>query len=47
MMDLYFPNGGWLRLQRDTLDALERYKTEQAYPTWEQAIEALLKQAQA
>ena len=45
MMDLYFPNSGWLRLRRDTLDSLERYKTVQGFPTWEQTIEALLKEA--
>lgn len=45
VMDLYFPNSGWLRLSRDTLDALQRYKTSQALPTWDQAMERLLKQA--
>ena len=30
MMDLYFPNSGWLLLSRDTLDALTRYKAERA-----------------
>ena len=47
MMDLYFPNGGWLRIDRQTIDALERFKTEQGLPTWEQAIETLLKEAGA
>jgi hypothetical protein len=42
MMDQYFPNAGWLRLNRDTLDALARYKSAQALPTWEAAIESLL-----
>jgi hypothetical protein len=45
VMDLYFPNSGWLRLGRDTLDALQRYKATQALPTWDQAIERLLKDA--
>ena len=26
VMDLYFPNSGWLRVSRDTLDALTRFK---------------------
>ncbi len=47
LMDLYFPNSGWIRLRRETLDALERFKTERALPTWEQALEALLKEAGA
>lgn len=45
LMDLYYPNSGWIRLRRDTLDALELFKTTRALPTWEQAIEALLKEA--
>ena len=32
MMDLYFPNSGWLRLSRDTLDALQRFKASRACP---------------
>jgi hypothetical protein len=47
MMDLYFPNSGWLRLQRETLDALERYKASGAFFTADQALEALLKEAGA
>jgi hypothetical protein len=45
MMDRYFPNSGWMRLRRDTLDALQRFRTERGLPTWEQAIEVLLKEA--
>ncbi|MGA7419754.1 MAG: DUF6084 family protein [Acidimicrobiales bacterium] len=44
-MDQYFPGGGWLRLDRGTIDRLQRYRAEQALPTWEQAIAALLKSA--
>lgn len=47
MMDLYFPNQGWLRLPHHTLDALERYKSLEGFPTMEQAIQALLKEAEA
>ena len=35
MMDLYFPNSGWLRVGRETLDALQRFKAERALPTWD------------
>jgi hypothetical protein len=45
LMDLYFPDSGWIRLRRDALDDLERFKTVRALATWEQAIEALLKEA--
>ena len=44
-MDLYFPNSGWIRLDRATLDALTRFKAHRALPTWELAIEQLLKEA--
>ncbi len=44
-MDRYFPNSGWLRLPRATIDRLQRYRVARALPTWEQAIEALLKEA--
>jgi hypothetical protein len=42
LMDLYFPNESWLRLPRETVDALLRYKASNAIPTWDQAIRALL-----
>jgi Family of unknown function (DUF6084) len=44
-MDLYFPNSGWLRVRRDTLDELQRFKASRALPTWDQAFEQLLKAA--
>ena len=44
-MDMYFPNCGWIRVSRETLDALQRYKSGRALPTWDQAFEHLLKQA--
>jgi hypothetical protein len=45
LMDHYFPNSGWLRLDREMLTALQRYKSVRALPTWEQAFAALLKEA--
>jgi hypothetical protein len=45
LMDRFFPGGGWIRVHRDTLDALQRFKAERALPTWEDAFAALLKQA--
>jgi uncharacterized protein DUF6084 len=45
LMDLYFPNSGWLRLGRDTLDSLQRFKASRALPTWDQALDQLLKEA--
>jgi hypothetical protein len=45
LMDRFFPSSGWIRVHRDTLDALQRFKAEGALPTWEDAFAALLKQA--
>jgi hypothetical protein len=45
LMDRFFPGGGWIRVHRDTLDALQRFKARGALPTWEAAFAALLKQA--
>jgi hypothetical protein len=45
MMDLYFPNSGWLMVSRDTLDALSRFKAARALPTWDHVVEQLLKEA--
>lgn len=44
-MDMYFPNSGWIRASRQTMDLLTKYKVKKALPTWEDTIEALLKQA--
>ncbi len=45
MMDLYFPNSGWLMVSRATLDTLTRFKAARALPTWDHVIEQLLKEA--
>jgi len=42
LMDTYFPNEAWIRLHRDTIDALLRYKAEHAIPTWDAAMTQLL-----
>lgn len=42
LMDLYFPGSAWIRVHRDTLDALLRYKATQALPSWDTALESLL-----
>jgi hypothetical protein len=45
MMDLYFPNSGWIRVGRDTLDGLQRFRAIRGLPTWDQAFGHLLKEA--
>jgi len=44
-MDAFFPNSGWIRLQRDTIDALMQYKANLALTSWDDAFERLLKEA--
>ena len=45
LMDLYFPDSAWIRLRRDTLDDLQRFKARAALPTWDQALAVLLERA--
>jgi hypothetical protein len=43
MMEHYFPNSAWLRLRKDAFDELYDYKVRGGFPTWEAAVEALLR----
>ena len=45
LMDAYFPQSGWLRLHRDTLDRLTRVKARRALATWDDVVTALLRDA--
>lgn len=42
MVDTHFPNSGWIRCSRDTIDALRRFKSTRALPTWDATVLALL-----
>lgn len=41
----HFPGTAWLRVQRRTFDRLHSYRTREALPTWELALESLLDRA--
>jgi hypothetical protein len=43
-IDAHFPNSAWIKMTRETLDELQRFKTSQALPTWDATITALLKE---
>jgi len=43
MMERYFPNSAWIRLHKDAFDQLYDYKIRMGLPTWEAAVEALLR----
>ena len=47
VMDMYFPNQGFITLHRDVLDRLHRYKVGRGLPTFEQALETLLPKEEA
>jgi len=42
MMDLYYPNGAWLRLRRDVFDRLRDFKARHGFTTWEEAVDRLV-----
>jgi hypothetical protein len=44
-IDAHFPNTAWIKMTRETLDELQRFKTRQALPTWDATITALLARA--
>ncbi|MEU6328210.1 DUF6084 family protein [Streptomyces sp. NPDC047049] len=46
MTEAHFPGCGWLRLPRETLDALLAYRSRHALPSWQTAVESLLATAE-
>jgi hypothetical protein len=42
LMDAYFPQSGWLRLHRETLDRLLRYKAAKGLATWDDVMNELV-----
>jgi hypothetical protein len=45
MMDRHFPGTAWLRLERDTFDRLHAYRARHAHLTWEETVDALLRES--
>ncbi|MEW2083585.1 DUF6084 family protein [Streptomyces sp. NPDC005283] len=45
MVEQHFPGCGWIRLPRDTVDALLSFRSQRALPSWEAAVRALLAEA--
>ncbi len=44
-MDEHFPNSAWVRVSRETLDALSAFRSERVIPSWDDTFEQLLKEA--
>ena len=42
MIESYFPNTGWIRLDHDVLDSLADFKSRHGLTTWEETIATLL-----
>jgi hypothetical protein len=42
MMELYFPNGAWVRVRKDTFNKLYAYKARHGLHDWDAALERLL-----
>jgi hypothetical protein len=40
-MDQHFKNTAWVRLSRESFDALDRFRTQRGLMTWDQAVDAL------
>ncbi|MEJ7749233.1 MAG: DUF6084 family protein [Candidatus Limnocylindrales bacterium] len=47
VVNAYWPDSAWLRLRRDTFDALHRFRGQHALTSWEDTIEVLLERARA
>ena len=47
LMAKHFPGTEWLRVRRDTVDALGRYKHARGLTTWDDVVSALLAEASA
>lgn len=45
MLEQHFPGCGWIRLPRDTMDALLAYRSRHALASWESTVQALLDSA--
>jgi hypothetical protein len=42
MIAVNYPNTGWLRLDRDIIEAMSRYRAERGLTTWDATVESLL-----
>jgi len=44
-MDEHFPGGTWVRMRRETVDALAAYRSKHVITDWDETIQRLLKEA--
>jgi len=43
VMDVHFPNSGWVRLGRDVLEQLRSFRSQHGITSWDETVERLLK----
>lgn len=43
LMDRYYPNSSWLRLDREVFDQMYQYKRQNGFTSWDDALRALLR----
>jgi hypothetical protein len=46
-IDAHFPNSAWIKMSRQTLEELQRFKSARALPTWDMTLAELLARADA
>ena len=46
-MDQHFRNSAWIRISRESFDALDRFRTGRGLMTWDQTLDALCAAAAA
>jgi Family of unknown function (DUF6084) len=46
-IDAHFPNSAWIKMSRQTMEELQRFKSSRALPTWDMTLAELLAQADA
>ncbi len=44
-IDVHFPGTAWVRMRRETLEALSAWRSAKAIPSWDETFELLLKEA--
>ena len=44
-IDAHFPNSAWIKMSRQTMADLQRFKSAHAMPTWDMTLAALLERA--
>jgi hypothetical protein len=46
-IDAHFPNSAWIKMSRQTMEELQRFKSSRALPTWDMTLTELLARADA